>query len=105
MLNFAAAQTHAILILLREKLLLLPQQWFWSVVLTLQFSWWSQHYICTILDNVLNFSLQKKNTYIAKNVMKPKHLLSKTTKIREKFMQNLFSSSVFKNKQKSSCIA
>lgn len=102
MLKFAAAQNCFYFHTTERKVVTSPS----TVVLTPQFSWWSQHYIYTILENVLNSSLQKKKyTYIARNVMKPKHLLSKTTKIKEKFIQNLFSSSVFKNEQKSSCTA
>lgn len=57
---------------------------------TLQFSWWSQHCIYRVLENVLNSSLQKKNTYIAKNVMNAMHLLSQTTNQREIYAEFVF---------------
>lgn len=71
-LKSAAAQNQCYFDTTQRKALTAPL----TVVLTLQFSWWSQHYTYTILENVLNASLQeKKITYVARNVMKPKHLL------------------------------
>lgn len=55
-LKSAAAQNQCYFDTTERKVVTAPL----TLVLTLQFSWWSQHCIYTILENVLNASLQKK---------------------------------------------